>query len=365
MKNNRNWFFHCVLGILLLSSSVGHASELGERFQEYQQAVEAKDPDKIAVAAKSVFSVVEDYPIDNKNFAAATLNYGNALIAINKEEEAEAYLEKSLESHRKIYGDNGVEVIDPLLALAKVRAKEVKLSRKKRYRMYIDDALSIAKKSKGDESFLFATVNLEAGKIALDFAKEPLARTYLRKAHEAFSGPFKDQAYGRFYSSFYLGKYYLAREQYEKAEPLFIEALGVVNIENGKDGQLELTTRAFLVETYEEMGMQEKSIEQCRAIGKATPFDMDHEPVPLFNRTLEYPKTALATGREGYAVARFTISDSGFAENVEILEANGSSSFADAAKQYLEQARYAPRFVDGSPVDTPDREIKFNFHLAK
>ncbi|WP_193162602.1 TonB family protein [Microbulbifer hainanensis] len=365
MKNNLICLIRFVLGASFLLSSIAYSSELGDHFREYQRAVKAKNPEQIAAAAKSVFSVVENYPIDNKNFAAATLNYGNALIAINKAEEAELYLQKSLESHRKIYGDNGIELIDPFLALAKVRAKEVKQSRKKRYRMYIEDALSIAKNSKGDKSLLFATVNLEAGKIALDFARERRARTYLKEAYTAFSGPYKTQAYGRFYSSFYLGKYYLAREQYEKAEPLLMEALDVVNVENGKDGQLELTTRAFLVETYEEMGLQEKSIEQCRAIGKATPFDMDHEPVPLFNRTLEYPKAALATGREGYAVARFTISDAGFAENVEILEANGSSSFGDAAKQYLEQARYAPRFVDGSPVDTPDREIRFNFHLAK
>ena len=364
MKNNRNGFFRCALGVLLLSSSIVHAGELGDRFQEYQKAVAQKDPEQIAATAKSVFAVVENYPIDNKNFAAAAMNYGNALIALKKPKEAEVYLEKSLESYRKIYGENGVELITPLLTLARIRANEVDLNRKLRYRSYIEDSLDIAESNKGDDSLLYAKVNLEAGKIALDMAKERRAHKYLEKAHAAFSGPFEKDTYGKFYSAFYLGKYYLSRKQYKKAEPLFVEALDVVDIESGKDGQLELTTRAFLVETYEELGLQDKSIEQCRAIGKATPFDMDQEPVPLFKRTLEYPTSALEQRREGYAVARFTISDSGFAENVEILESKGSSSFAEAAKKYLEQARYAPRFVDGSPVETPDRKMKFSFHLA-
>ncbi|WP_346837916.1 TonB family protein [Microbulbifer sp. SAOS-129_SWC] len=364
MKNNWSCFYRCILTALLLISSVANASELSDRFHEYQQALKENDADKIATAAKSVFSVVENYPKNNKNFAAASLNYGKALMGLGKFEDAEIYAKKSLESHRKIYGDKGVQLIDPLLVLAEIRARDVYSNRNGGYRRYIEDALDIAKENDGKDSLLFARVNLEAGKITLNYAKERRAHTYLEVAHTAFYGPHKKDTYGRFYSSFYLGKYYLSRNLYKKAEPLLAEALDVVDVENGKDGQLELTTRAFLVETYDKLGQKEKSIEQCRAIGKATPFNMDQELVPLFNRVAEYPTSALEFRREGYAIAQFTISDSGFAEDIEILETKGASSFGDAAKKYLEQARYAPRFVDGAPVDTPDRKVKFNFNLA-
>lgn len=364
MKNNNSWLVRLILAVILALPLVTEAGELGERFREYKEALSTRDPAKIAAAAEVVYRVADKLPEDNKNYAAAAMNYGKALIDIHEYDKAELYLKKSVKSHRRAYGDKDARVIDPLLALARARAENVGHSDRYRYRNYIHDALEIAEASGGKQSPLYATVNLEAGKIALDSAKEWRALNYLDDAYQAFSGPLKDHISKRFLSALYLGKYYMARNQYKRAEPLLVEALQLIDGASDKDSQLELTTRAFLVEVYEELGQQEKSIEQCRAIGGATPFNMNQEPEPLFTRGLQYPPAALDSHAEGYAIARFTISDSGLAEDIEILETKGSSSFGSAAEKYLREARYAPRFVDGKPVSTPDRQIKFHFNMA-
>lgn len=352
----------CLLICIPLSASAG---ELGDRFQDYQKALESDDRGRIVEAAEAVYRVAEKLPEANKNFAAAALNYGKALIATNDWRRAGVYLKKSLASYEKIYGDRSTQSIDVLLELARARAGDVGHSQRWRYRRYIGDALEIAAEREGEDSALHSIVSLEAGKIALDSAADPRAKEYLQDAYTAFSGPWKNSQLNHFYSAFYLGKYYLARNRYDEAEPMLLEALDLAEVKGSKASPLELTTRAFLVEVYEEMEQPEKSIAQCRAIGKARPFDMNREPEPIFSRRLEYPRMALDSHREGYAVARFTISDTGFAEDIEILDTEGSSGFGRAAIKYLEQARYAPRYVGGEPVGTPDRKMKFQFNMAE
>lgn len=340
------------------------ASELGKQFKEYQEALESGEKGQILETAETVYKTAAKLPEDNKNFAAAALNYGKALVAVKEWDKAETYLKKSLSSHREIYGEEGAETIDPLIELARARSGNVGHSSRWRYRRYLSEALDIAESSEGEDSVLYAIVNLEAGKIALDSARDRQARRYLQRAHTAFSGPFEKNSFNHFLSAFYLGKYYLVRNRHGDAEPLFREALDLAEVEGSKASSLELITRAFLVEVYEEIEQPQKATAHCLAIGKARPFDMNREPEPIFNRNPEYPRMALQIGQEGYAVARFTISDTGFAEDIEIIETEGSAGFGRAAKKYLQQARYAPRYVDGEPVSTPEREMKVSFNLA-
>lgn len=349
----------------IVFGSLAQADDMKGLYGAYQAAVQDGDKREVLKTAEAVHRFAEsNYPETSKNRAAALLNYGAALAAV-KSEEGEKYLDQALESYRRIYGKDAGELVDPLAELAKAKAGKIKHGRRLRYWRYWDQALEIAAQTHGKDSPLYASLALEAGRNALDVARDRRALRYLEEAQRVYDGPLQHQVYNRFMANMYMGKYYLSGKKYEKAEPLLTVALSLIDKPDSPDSQLELIARAFLVEVYEEMGQTEKSIAQCRAIGRATPFEMDQEPKPLFSRELEYPQRALEIRKEGYAVARFTISDSGFAEDIEILETDGSKSFGPAAVEFLEQARYAPRFVDGEPVDTPDRKMKFSFNLAK
>ncbi|GAB2904468.1 TonB family protein [Microbulbifer echini] len=343
-----------------------NASELGDLFDNYQAALKGGNLSEVVASAETVYGFCEsNLPDSSKSRAAATLNYGMALASFGKKSEAELYLRKAVKRYQSIYGEDALEVISPLMELAKSLAEDFQRSSRPEYRRPLKKALKIAKLQKGEESAFYAILSFEAGQIAMDYARDTWAYRYLVAAQDAFSGPFKEHTYYGFLSDFYLGKYLMLKGKYKEAEPYLLNALELADIEENRDEQLELVARAFLVEIFEKTGQVERSIEQCRRIGQATPFDMDQEPQPLFSPGLKYPKAALRTNMEGHVVASFTISDTGIPIDIEILETKGTKEFGRAAEEYLAGSRFAPRFIEGTPVETPDRRIRFNFNIAK
>ena len=343
------------------------ASELGTLFAAYQSAVKKGDAPEVRQSAAAVYEYTQKtFPEDNKNRAAATLNYTKALFADREYELAEEVAWEALARYESAYGEDSLDLVDPQLELARAIAGNSRASMEHRrtFNRHIHKALNLVEEHRGKDSALYAVVALDAGRISLDQAGSRKARKYLEIAREAFNGPYQEHTLKRFLASFYLGKFYMAKEQYRTARPYLESALEVADTEGAPDSALELTARAFLVDIYEQVGEEEMSIAQCRAIGQMVPFNMDQEPTSLFQRMPEYPASALRNHREGYAVVKFTISDTGIPDDVTAIETGGSTSFGGAAEEYVKRLRYAPRFVDGKAVDTPDRKVKISFNLA-
>ena len=351
-----------------LPAADAYASELSTLFATYQAAVDSRDTERVRKSAEAVYKFAKaHFPENNKNRAAATLNYAKSLFAERKYTLAEEVSAEALTLYERVYGENSVDLIDPHLEMARTIASNSRASwdhRKSFYR-HAEKALERAEEHSGKESALYALVALDAGRISLDQAGSRRAEGYLEVAHEAFDGPHKEYSLRRFLSKFYLGKYYMAQNRYSKAMPYLESALEVADVEGNPDSRLEMTARAFLVDVYENLGETEKSIAQCRAIGEMVPFDMDQEPVSLIQRSPKYPMSALRNRNEGYAIVNFTIADNGIPKDIVALETAGSKSFGGAAEDFVKELRYAPRFVDGKAVDTPDRKIKISFKLAK
>jgi TonB family protein len=264
------------------------------------------------------------------------------------------------------YGENAPEVVDPLIELARAEVALLPDRGGRLYLSHLREALDVAEGAEGRDSFLYASLALEAGQIVFDQGESLRAKSHLDDAYRAFNGPLKQHSYYAALSGFYLGKYHLARKKYAEAEPYLVNAVHVLSGQTQADTHLELTARAFLVEVYEALGNTGKSSEHSQAIGSMTPFEMGQEPVPLFKgHPPAYPPLALQARREGYAIVGFTISDTGIPEDTHVLETKGSKSFGDAALEYVEKLRFAPRFVDGVAVDTTDRKFRVSFNLAK
>lgn len=364
--------FSCFLFVVVILGVVPggkvSAAELVRLFSDYQVAVKSGDRDSIVRAAAAVYEEAKvSLDQSSKSRAAATLNYSKALFEAREYIRAENISEEAVTLYKVAYGEDAIELVDPYLELARTTVGNRKESSGHRatYKRYAQKALSIAEKAGGENSYLYAVVSLEIGRIALDYDHSPHAGKYLKAAEEAFSGPYSQYLLNNFLSNFYLGKFYMAKGNRSQARPYLEAALAVADQEGGPDGALEMTARAFLVDIYESLGEAQLSAIQCRAIGKMVPFDMDQEPKPLFRRLPEYPRVALQSGREGYAIVNFTISDSGIPTDIKAIETSGSKSFGAAAEDYIKGLRYAPRFESGEPVDTPDRKIKVSFSMAK
>ncbi len=74
---------------------------------------------------------------------------------------------------------------------------------------------------------------------------------------------------------------------------------------------------------------------------------------------LEYPRSALAKGTEGWVDVAFNVTTAGKVINVTVLNASPPNVFESAAKSALARVRYRPVLVDGQA-----REVKSRLHLV-
>ena len=198
------------------------------------------------------------------------------------------------------------------------------------------------------DDLLLAHLNLEAG-IHL-----------LRDGNVAESKPYLDDAYSQYrkqiaandsrllIAAFWMGKYQLAISKPRAAEPFFNQVLTAPG--DDTSNPVVLASHALLVTVYEQLGESEKATPHCIAVGKLDPWKDAVSPAPLYRTEPEYP--ADAKGREGSATVEFTIDAQGFVRDAKLVETKGSEVFGEPALDAVQHWRYAPRFSDGTPVDT-------------
>ena len=106
-------------------------------------------------------------------------------------------------------------------------------------------------------------------------------------------------------------------------------------------------------------------------------FFRDGEYIPLFKVTPIYPRRAQERGTQGYALVKFTITESGTVANVEPVEGfcgdpqnpdtefRPCSMFNSASSRAALKLKYKPKIVDGKAVAVDDVLHRFTFILAE
>jgi protein TonB len=106
-------------------------------------------------------------------------------------------------------------------------------------------------------------------------------------------------------------------------------------------------------------------------------FFRDGEYIPLFKVTPIYPRRAQERGTQGYALVRFTITDSGTVEDVVPVEGmcgdpqnpetefRPCTMFNSASARAALKLKYKPKVVDGKATSVEDVLHRFTFVLAE
>jgi len=94
-----------------------------------------------------------------------------------------------------------------------------------------------------------------------------------------------------------------------------------------------------------------------------TDDSVDSPPRPTYRAPLQYPKSARSRGVEGYVVLSLLISATGEIEKVQVLEAQPSGVFEDAALQGVRDWRFEPAQYQGRNVKVWARQ-KVRFDLS-
>ncbi len=94
----------------------------------------------------------------------------------------------------------------------------------------------------------------------------------------------------------------------------------------------------------------------------------DGEYLPIVKVAPQYPRRALSRGIEGYAIATYTVTETGTTEDCVVTEAATSSGnpttiFNSASCRAAAKFKYRPRVVDGVAIKVPNVQNRFTFEL--
>lgn len=341
-----------------------------ESWLAYKEATESGSSSAIIETAGTVVDagrlIFED---DDERMPILLTNYGTALLVGAQPQLAQDVLEEALELSEQLYGTDAKELIailEPLGdSVAEVRAASRQLK-------YYKRALKIIEKHFGRDSIEYATVSLRAATRSYELSMSTAGIKYLREAREVFGVVLGEESLQTGIAEYFLAKFEFSKGRHTKVIEYALEALPKLEGDSAELLDLQMYTRALLVQAYEQKNMSEEATPHCVAIGRISKLRPNQDHQPLFRMIPRYPADLLMSGIEGHVDLEFTVDENGFVRDPQVITVarTGRSSrsrtvrdfdetdlsFEAAALEALERFRYAPMFVDG--VATPIENVK-------
>ena len=162
---------------------------------------------------------------------------------------------------------------------------------------------------------------------------------------------------------FFQAKIDMFRKKRKTAEEKFLRVIDIYNKNNMSGHEVVLSTHAFLVNVYEDMGLSDKATEHCRAVAIDRPKDFDVHIDPIYRKNPKYPASAARAGRTGWAILEFVVDENGITRNIGIVESS-SNAFEKNSIEAVANFRYAPSVKDGKIVPTEGVRIRMEYQLA-
>lgn len=336
------------------------AHQLDAAYAEYETLTAEGQFKEALPHAQAAYALGRDlFGPDSVEYATLTFNYGKNLQR-TRGDDAVAVLEEALALHERLFGEQAVELIDPLLTLADAHG----LWKEQQERALRKRALKISQSAYGKESVIHARYQYEAAVAQLGrHIDSKDAQAWLRDAHSIFAAELGPEHPRTGLAAFHRGKLEMARKRYRRAVEFFEEALTTFEEPDRPSNRLEMGTHAFLVEAYEHMGRSEEATRHCQAIGRMKSQSPDQEWEALFVVAPVYPRSALMGNKQGAVDLSLTVDEFGQVREAEIVSNSSESrEIGKAALQAISQWRFAPRFENGEPVATQiEQRMTFEF----
>jgi hypothetical protein len=359
----------CTLWFTTVWASDSDKIKLKEAYSQYQNFFNQGEYAKSLPYAEQAFELSKAISgARSKTTATLSHNYGINLLKAYKEKEAASVLSDAVTLYKEIYGGEAPELIGLYVDLSDAyRAVDYKSNW---YRPH-DSALSIAQKVYGEDSADYGILLIDLGHIAL-VNDAPNGDRRIRKGYDILST--LETPHPEMYrAEFIISKLYLANHQYKDARIHLESSLQKIN-DNKIGLDLEQFVRAFLVETLENLGERELATEHVLAIGRKQAEAGITELKPLYIKKPVFPtiginqqtgtKIDVQKSNEGRVVLKFDVDEKGYTKNIRVFLLDGPNTFVNPAIEAIKQCRYAPRFIDGEPVEVSNVQCSWRFLLS-
>ncbi|GGI94306.1 cell envelope biogenesis protein TonB [Shewanella hanedai] len=357
----RRQIFATTLGLTLISVSSlpVSASEFSDSYSAYLQAVTDNDDEQARKLAEQTYRLGQaKFDKGSINLANLAFNYAGELADI-AEQHVQAnnlYLEV-LASYRVEFGNEAIELIDPLVGAAQTSSSA------KKAKAFFYEALELTEEA--DNKLVHADM-LEATFDHLNRTDQynRTVRDFMFEAHDIYKDELPEGALKRVTSAFTVASINFVEKKNTEETILLLEEVVKQFSVLDYNHPYELRAHAYLVDLYEREGESSKSTQHCIAIGSMRPWLGDQEQVPLYRHSPNYPKSYARKGKEGWVQLSFTIDESGFVTDPKIIDSKGGSRFETESLKVIQKWRYAPKFVNGKSVAAPST-VQLDYTMAK
>ena len=316
------------------SDHINAFNEAQRCFNSFANSITAR---KIGCAKRALEEGRFIFEPGSLNIAALTYNYGKALKRRDKVKGLDV-LNESLELYEAVYGKSSLEIINILIDMGETR--KVK---------------AIAKQYFEKDSVEYADILLKLAMSNMLSLRD--TGRYADSALEIYLEKEGVESYNSAAASFQMGKVKFAQDKYKSAIPYLIGAT--------KHPEVATFAHGWLVRAYGLTNQDDLASYHAEQLGRSRDGE-GGSFVPVFIPTPDYPRLAQRRGVEGYAVVELTISKSGRATDILIVEEWPESyEFGEEALQAAERLLYAPRFIDGVAQEVTGVRYKYQFKMAR
>ena len=349
-------FYCCTLiyFTFAISYSFGQSTlEIDDFNAAYLQYGETKDsePEIAREAARRAYELGKElFGASSERSAMLAINYAT-LIA--DESASQSFLDEAVEIYQAVFGFGSETMIDPLMRLGRTlndQDKEVLASQ------YYRRALQLAETHLGPDSSKAGSIKIELGAISLRVGELTEAWERIQEAKIILS-KYTDAGSqsGLTRIELLAGEYFLARNEYQNAiEPLLNS---LAKFERYPGTNVTVRNRIALINAYENLGQQDLATIQCLAIGETRRIGENENLRPVYRARAEEVNThGIAEGIQ----IEFLVDKEGYVKNPRLVSSLKNSVLGRNLLDLIQRFRFAPRFIDGTVVDSPNQTYIFD-----
>ena len=323
--------------------------DLDEFNAAYFQYGHAKDsqPEVAREAARRAYELGRElFGAESERSAMLAINYATML---ESEAETRIYLDEAVATFQSVFGFGSEEMIDPLVRLGQALSDQGRLDLSQEY---YNRALELSQIQLGLDSSKVGVIELELGALKLRVGPLDQAWTHLQKAKEVlsnYSDPGSRSGVTR--AHLLIGEYYLARQDFRSAiSPLL---LSLQEFNRYPSADITVRNHIALIKAYENLNESGKATRHCLAIGSTRRLEQNENLRPVYRISPEGFKLANSIR------VNFTVNVDGYVHDPHVVTEIEDEVLKKALTDAIQKFRFAPRFVEGSFVESPNQYYEF------
>ncbi len=342
------------LASLLSIAAAGDPREDFKRvYGEYHQHLAADNEALALPAAETAYEIGTDlFGAKSLNAANLALNYAHLLNQSGYYDTARKVLKGKLKPLLKKHGKAGQELLPMYMELGMAHFDAQKPG------TAVDHFRKAAELVVDEENPLYtARINVDIASHLIQRRGELVAHEFVDTALSIYKQKLQSDDVRLGMMAFLSGKFLISDGQFARARDDL--ALAIEAFESGENASVALDARKSMVAALANLGQSDAATEHCLVIGRALQ-NQDMPQLPIYRARPDYPRRALRRRLTGNVRLSFTVTAAGKVDDPEVL-ASSSDVFDQAALDAIRMYRYAPHFVNGTPVAVDYVEYTISF----